>query len=326
MGNTDRLYRIERLIRQRGSVTLETLMEELEVSRATLKRDLSFLRDRLGAPIEYDRFEGGYRFSPDGQDGRGDRHELPGLWFDERELHALLTAHQLLSGLDDEGVLGRHLQPLLARIHGLLGTDESESTTVLKRVRIVNPAKRPAPSQWFERVSEALLERRRLEMAYLTRSRGESGTRVISPQRLVHYRATWYVDAWCHKTEELRRFALDAIQDARVLEDKAKEVALKTVEAEMDAGYGIYAGAKPHWAVLQFDPQAAQWISKEQWHPRQEGRWLEDGSYELRVPYVQEFEIVMDILRHGPQVMVKSPASLVRRVRQALDDALAHYR
>lgn len=326
MGNTDRLYRIERLIRQRGSVTLETLMEELEVSRATLKRDLSFLRDRLGAPIEYDRFEGGYRFSPDGQDGRGDRHELPGLWFDERELHALLTAHQLLSGLDDEGVLGRHLQPLLARIHGLLGTDESESTTVLKRVRIVNPAKRPAPSQWFERVSEALLERRRLEMAYLTRSRGESGTRVISPQRLVHYRATWYVDAWCHKTEELRRFALDAIQDARVLEDKAKEVALKTVESEMDAGYGIYAGAKPHWAVLQFDPQAAQWISKEQWHPRQEGRWLEDGSYELRVPYVQEFEIVMDILRHGPQVMVKSPASLVRRVRQALDDALAHYR
>lgn len=301
-------------------------MEELEVSRATLKRDLSFLRDRLGAPIEYDRFEGGYRFSPDGQDGRGDRHELPGLWFDERELHALLTAHQLLSGLDDEGVLGRHLQPLLARIHGLLGTDESESTTVLKRVRIVNPAKRPAPSQWFERVSEALLERRRLEMAYLTRSRGESGTRVISPQRLVHYRATWYVDAWCHKTEALRRFALDAIQDASVLEDKAKEVALKTVEAEMDAGYGIYAGAKPHWAVLQFDPQAAQWISKEQWHPRQEGRWLEDGSYELRVPYVQEFEIVMDILRHGSQVMVKSPASLVRRVRQALDDALAHYR
>lgn len=326
MGNTDRLYRIERLIRQRGTVTLEDMMDELEVSRATLKRDLAFLRDRLGAPIEYDRFHGGYRFSPDGQDGRGDRHELPGLWFDERELHALLTAHQLLSGLDDEGVLGRHLQPLLQRIHGLLGTDESESSTILKRVRIINPAKRPVPSQWFERVSEALLERRRLEMDYLTRSRGESGSRVISPQRLVHYRATWYVDAWCHKAQELRRFALDAIQDARVLDEKAREVSLKTVEAEMDGGYGIYAGAKPQWAVLHFDAQAAQWISREQWHPRQEGRWLEDGGYELRLPYVQEFEVVMDILRHGSQVVVKSPASLARRVRQTLDDTLARYR
>lgn len=326
MGNTERLYRIESLIKSRGHVTLEEMIETLEVSRATLKRDLAYLRDRMGAPIEYDRFLGGYTLKKDGQDGRGDRHELPGLWFNERELYALLTAHQLLSDIDSDGVLSRHLQPLLERIHTLLGTEGLSSADVLKRVKILSPAKRPVPIQWFERVSEALINRRRLHMAYHTRSRGESGERTVSPQRLVHYRATWYLDAWCHKAQGLRRFALDAIEDARVSEEKAKDVSLKTVQAEMDAGYGIYAGAKPQWAVLLFEAQAAQWISREQWHPQQEGRWRDDGRFELRLPYVQETEVVMDVLRHGAEVQVLSPPALVKRVREALAAAQQVYR
>lgn len=326
MGNTERLYRIESLIKSRGHVTLEEMIETLEVSRATLKRDLSYLRDRMGAPIEYDRFLGGYTLRKDGQDGRGDRHELPGLWFNERELYALLTAHQLLSDIDTDGVLSRHLQPLLERIHTLLGTEGLSSADVLKRVKILSPAKRPVPIQWFERVSEALINRRRLHMAYHTRSRGESGERTVSPQRLVHYRATWYLDAWCHKAQGLRRFALDAIEDARVSDEKAKDVSLKTVQAEMDAGYGIYAGAKPQWAVLLFEAQAAQWISREQWHPQQEGRWRDDGRFELRLPYVQETEVVMDVLRHGAEVQVLSPPALVKRVREALVAAQQVYR
>ena len=326
MSNTDRLYRIESLIKQRGQVTLESLMAELEVSRATLKRDLAYLRDRMGAPIEYDRFLGGYTLRQEGQDGRGDKHELPGLWFSERELYALLTAHQLLSDIDTDGVLSRHLQPLLARIHTLLDTEGLQAADVIKRVKILTPAKRPVPSQWFERVTEALIKRKRLEMVYLTRSRGQSGQRMVSPQRLVHYRATWYLDAWCHKAQGLRRFALDAIEDARVSDERAKDVSLKTVQSEMDAGYGIYAGAKPHWAVLMFEPQAAQWISREQWHPQQQGQWREDGRYELRLPYVQETEVVMDVLRHGPEVTVLSPPALAKRVREALNAAAALYR
>ena len=326
MSNTERLYRIESLIKLRGHVSFEDLMDELEVSRATLKRDLAYLRDRMGAPIEYDRFLGGYVLRQDGLDGRGDRHELPGLWFNERELYALLTAHQLLSEIDTDGVLSRHLQPLLQRIHSLLDTEELESADVVRRVKILTPAKRPVPVQWFEKVTESLIKRRRLEMVYHTRSRGESGQRVVSPQRLVHYRATWYLDAWCHKAQGLRRFALDSIEDARVMEEKSREVSLKTVQAEMDAGYGIYAGAKPQWAVLVFQAQAARWISREQWHPQQQVRWLEDGRYELRLPYVQETEVVMDVLRHGAEVQVVSPASLARRVGQALQDAAAQYR
>ena len=309
MTKTARVYKIEMLIRNRGHISFQALLDELEVSPATLKRDLDYLKDQLGAPIEYDRFLNGYRF---GEEYRGQKHELPGLWFSERELYSLLMAHQLLSELDSEGVISRHLQPLLDRIHQMLGTSDTEAKALLKRVKIIGSAKRPVSSQFFELIGEALLKRRRLHMRYLTRGRGEVSERDVSPQRLVHYRNTWYVDAWCHTREKLLRFALDAIEHAETLDTRAKDVSLKQVEAEMDGGYGIYAGAKPSWVTLAFSPQAAQWVSREEWHPDQRGKWLDDGRFQLEVPYTDPNELAMDILRHADQVSITADSGAIK--------------
>ncbi|MFN7723629.1 MAG: helix-turn-helix transcriptional regulator [Rubrivivax sp.] len=320
MANNERLYKIERLIRNRGHVSFQALQDELEVSRATLKRDLEYLRDRLGAPIEYDRSLNGYRFA---QNSRAPVHELPGLWFDERELYSLLMAHQLLSGLDADGTLSRHLQPLLERIHELLGS--SDDAALMQRVKVISAAGRAVPSQFFEKVAESLLKRQRLQLRYQSRTRGETGSREVSPQRLVHYRNTWYLDAWCHRAEGLRRFALDAIEDAQPLATRARDVAKTKVQAEMDAGYGIYAGGTRQWATLVFSAQAARWISREEWHAEQQGQWLPDGRYELRLPYVDDTELVMDLLRQGPDVQVLAPAALRNKVRLRLQQALKNF-
>jgi predicted DNA-binding transcriptional regulator YafY len=239
------------------------------------------------------------------------------VWFSEPEIHALLTMHQLIEGLDEGGLLGRHLQPLLDKLHGMLGASEAEARSLMKRVKIVAAARRPVPSRWFERVGDALTRRRRLQLRYLTRGRGELSEREVSPQRLVHYRSTWYLDAWCHRAGALRRFALDAVQDAVVLDDrKAKDVAPKTVEAELDGGYGIFAGRGVRWATLVFAAEAAQWVSHEAWHPRQQTRWLADGRYEMRLPYTDVTELAMDVLRHGDQVQVTGDAPALQAVRE----------
>ena len=322
-GNTARLYRIEALIRSRGHASFRTLQEALEVSPATLKRDLEYLRSRLGAPIEYDRDLNAYRF---GKGYAGPRHELPGLWFDESELYSLLTAQQLLAGLDSDGLLSRHLQPLLDRIQHLLASGGGRETAerLTQRVKIVTALRRAVPGRFFERISSALLTRHRLHLRYLTRGRGgEVSERDVSPQRLVHYRNTWYLDAWCHRANALRRFALDAVQQAQVLETAAQELPLTQVQAAMDAGYGIYAGGEQRWATLVFNPQAAQWASREEWHPDQQGRFTDDGRFELQVPYVEDTELAMDILRHGGRVRVVSPASLRALVRRQLEEALS---
>jgi predicted DNA-binding transcriptional regulator YafY len=99
MDRTERFYKIEMLIRNRGCVSFAELMGELGVSRATLKRDLEYLRARMDAPIVYDRFDNGYKLDADPRDQRQVKHELPGVWFSEREIHALLTMHQLIQRL-----------------------------------------------------------------------------------------------------------------------------------------------------------------------------------------------------------------------------------
>jgi len=338
MDRTERLYQIERLIRHRGHASFAQLQEGLEVSRATLWRDIEYLRSRLGAPIVYDRFVNGYRFEAPQGAVRGEAHELPGLWFNERELYALLMAYQLLSELDNGGLLGRHLQPLLERIHALLPKPEQAGAAaggaatagdaaaqLTQRVRIISAARRPVPAGLFERVAEALLQGRRLHLRYLTRGRGEVGEREVSPQRLVHHRSTWYLDAWCHRVEALRRFSLDAMEEALVLEGSARRLSLAHVRQQMDAGYGIYAGGTRRWATLRFQPQAAQWISREQWHPEQTGQWLPDGRWELQLPYANETELLMDLMRQGDEVEVVSPPALRKAVGERLARALAQY-
>jgi predicted DNA-binding transcriptional regulator YafY len=324
---TERFYKIEMLIRNRGCVAFAALLDELGVSRATLKRDLEYLRDRMSAPIVYDRYANGYKFDLQAGNRTQAQHELPGVWFSEREIHALLTMHQLIQQLDSGGMLARHLQPLLDKLHGMLGASDGEAKELLKRVKIVTPARRPVEARFFELVGSALLQRRRIEMTYYTRGRKAESRRVVSPQRLVHYRNTWYLDAWCHQNDELRRFSLDAVRDGALLEQRAKDVAIKTVEAELDGGYGIFAGAKvsTQWATLQFTPEAAQWVASEQWHPAQEQVVGDDGSLTLRVPYADATELAMDVLRHGEQVRVVEPAALAALVATRLGAAAALY-
>ena len=355
MDRTERFYKIELLLRGRGCVSFAALREELDVSPATLKRDLQYLRDRMSAPIVYDAFDNGYRFSaaPAGA-AKGAQHELPGLWFSESEIHAMLTMHQLLAGLDDDGVLARHLHPLMEKLQAMLGTDAAAARELMRRVKVIGTARRRVPSRHFELLGAALLQRKRLWLRYFKRADRSLSEREVSPQRLVNYRNTWYLDAWCHASDGLRRFALDAIREARVLDTKAKNVAVRELEAALDAGYGIYGGggAKVKWATLVFDAAAAQWVANEEWHPQQKGRWLDaapgnkpsgskpSGSkpeghqpasangerrYELQVSYSDPTELMMDILRHGDSVVVTGDKALAAAVAAKLRSAAARY-
>jgi predicted DNA-binding transcriptional regulator YafY len=322
MDRTERFYKIEHLIRAQGCVSFAALIEALEVSPATLKRDLAYLRERLDAPIEYDAADNGYRF---GQQWRGGKHELPGVWFNEAELHALLTMQQMLAGLDEQGVVGRHLQPMFDKITGMLGVGGAEAQEMSRRVKLIGTARRRMASDCFETVGSAVVKRCRLAIRYRKKTgtkAGEVSEREVSPQRLVHHRHTWYLDAWCHASQGLRRFAIDGIESAALLEAEARPVPLAELEAELDQGYGIFAGGTPRVAEIVFSAETAAWVSREEWHPAQTSQWLPDGRWQLTLPYVDPTELLMDLLRHAGQVEVVAPAELkaafARRLRAAV--------
>ena len=324
MSQTERVYKIDQLLTDRRVVSFQALQEALEVSRATLKRDLAYMRDRLNAPIVFDRDLDGYRF--DGAAPKiGGQYELPGLWFSAAEIHALLTMQHLLANLDPGGILAPHIQPLMARLNALLGTAEDTADEIRKRILIVGQGKRSLRLEHFERVGSALLRRKRLHISYYARGKDEVTEREVSPQRLVHYRENWYLDAWCHVRRELRNFSVDSIRRCEVLEKPAREVANRTMQEVLGPGYGIFGGRELHWASLRFSPERARWVATEAWHPQQRGRFEADGSWVLQLPYGDDRELIMDILKHGAHVEVLESAQLRDRVKEALGAAMQHY-
>ncbi len=324
MDRTERFYTIDRMLRGRQGTTLRHMMEEMEVSRATVRRDLEYMRDRLAAPIIWDNEACCYRYEAHSEES--DRYALPGLWFNASEVHALLTMEHLLSSLQP-GLLEPHIGPLRSRIRRLLDSGDHPAEEVTRRIRVLHMAARQADSGVFGAISHALLRRYRLQIRHLNRRNGEVTERLVSPQRLAHYRDNWYLDSWCHLRQSLRSFAVDAIESAQVVEaQKAKNVTDAQLEKVLGTGYGIFAGDKTKEAVLRFSPEAARWVAREKWHSRQRGCVEEDGSYTLTIPYANETELVMDIMRHGVEVEVISPDSLRDAVGQRLATAAAQYR
>ncbi len=317
----DRIYRLDQVLRRaRYAVPRAALQEKLECSAATVKRIINEMRLYLGAPIEYDRTYRGYRYLPTA-DGP---YELPGLWFNASELYALLTAQQLLANAQP-GLLDASLAPLRERIERILQSRHLGKSEIARRIRILRMGARRLEPAHFQAVAGAVLQRKRLRLVYHGRTRDRTSEREISPQRLVHYRDNWYLDAWDHGKRALRSFAVDRIKRARTSARPVREIPDTRLDGHFAGAYGIFAGKPKHKAVLRFTPERARWVADERWHPAQEGRRCADGRYELRIPYADPRELVMDILKYGADVEVLAPAGLRRMVAAQLRAAVARY-
>jgi predicted DNA-binding transcriptional regulator YafY len=322
MDRTERFYKIDQLLRANRVVPAQRFLDELEISLATFKRDIEYMRSRFHAPIKWERAANGYSFTTPPRGAPS--YELPGLWFNSTEVHALLTMLHLLRSLDP-GILAPHVEPLRERLTELLGSTDHAVDEIEKRIRILTMTGRKVKLEHFELAATALLRRRRLQMRYFSRARGEESERAVSPQRLVHYRDNWYLDAWCHSVDAMRTFALDAIRAARILDETARAVPEKDLKDILEESYGIFSGRAKARAVLRFTPDRARWVAREEWHPSQTGRFEPDGSWVLEFPFNDDRELIGDILRHGAEVEVLAPASLRAAVKSRLEAALLKY-
>ena len=325
MSQTERLYRLKSLLDTGRCLTRTRLLEELAISPATLKRDIAHLRDRMNAPVIFDHESKGWRLDRDAS-VVGIQYELPGLWLSAEEIHALLTMQHLLAHLDAGGLLAPHIEPMMKRLRQMLvapGKGAPTHAEVTRRIHVQTVGARKVHLPHFQAVGSALLRRQRLQIEYHGRGRNQAQQREVSPQRLIHYRDNWYLDAWCHLRQALRSFSVDAIRQVQVLERKAIDVPETELDSVLGAGYGIFAGREVQWAQLRFSPERARWVAAETWHPQQRGRFDDDGRFLLELPYADPRELVMDILRHVPEVAVMGPPELRAAVREKLEAGLA---
>lgn len=321
MNKFDRLYDLHGYLSgRRVPVTTTELMRQLECSEPTVRRLVAKLRDELGAPVRFDRARGGwiYDLAEDAP------YELPGLWFSAPQLQALLAAHQWLSEVEP-GLLGEEIAPLVKRLEALLEQRQPGGGHLRRKVKLVALAARRQDDGVFRAVAGALADGKQLAFDYRGRNRIEATARSVSPLRLTWYKSNWYLDAWCHLRDGLRSFSLDRIAIPRRLDETAKTIDEATQTAHYASAYGIFSGPARHTAVLRFTPLAARWVADERWHRAQSGHFLIDGSYELAVPYGNPTELVMDILKYGPEVEVIAPNELRELVKRRLSESLARY-
>ena len=320
MDRYERILALHRTLKSaRYPVTVPRLQDELGCSRATVYRDLAFLRDALMAPVVGDG-DAGFRYDAN----EGDRFELPGLWLNSEELHALLATQQLLSR-SDGGMLSSALAPLQQRIEKLLDEHSTGKRWPMERVRVIPHRLRRMDERVFRAVCSAVLERKQLTFDYRARSTDERTRRTVSPQRVTHYRDNWYLDAWDQDREALRSFSVDRMSSARMLDAPARDIEEAQLNEHLSGSYGIFSGSPKGWATIAFSAKSARWVADEHWHSQQQGRFLPDGRYELKVPYSAARELLMDVLHYGSDAEILEPPSLREQARALLSLALSHY-
>jgi predicted DNA-binding transcriptional regulator YafY len=206
-----------------------------------------------------------------------------------------------VTGSDDDP-----LRRALAKLEAALGSREAVGVDV------------DAPQQ-LAAVREATEGGQVIEIDYLSASRDELTTRVVEPAQVITMDGHWYVDAFCHRAGDTRRFRIDRINAVRP-HDGTPAAAPRSVRAADDTFLPGPGALEVH---LRLGP-GAQWVA-ESVPVRAVGR-SPDGSVSdvvLDVAGMAWFERLL--LQLGPEASVVSPPELFDLASRAASKVLKVY-
>lgn len=326
-----RLFRIDQMIKEQGPVTFEDLQSALKCSAPTVKRDLNYLRKHLHAPIVYSHMLKGYVYegtkAPEGSDEDKPGCELPAQWYSPTEMFVLMTALDMFDTVEEvrDGLLFGEMRAMKSRLMSLIQEGKTQLKELQKRIKVVHPPMRIYRNSCFEVIGKAVAMRKRLRIMYFTRKDQIEKDREVSPLRLVCYRNSWYLDAYCHSSQALKTFHLDYIRHVVALTKQCVTVPMRDIEAQLDSSYGIFSGGELKTAHIAIDRHAGSFVRNEVWHKDQVMTRQADGGFLLKVPYAEPTELIGQILRLGCHAQVVSPACLREEVRLMLERTQALY-
>ena len=318
MKKFDQLYRCHQCLDSRRTpISKQKLAEALECTPRSVERYIEDLQTYWEAPINF-LPRRGYQYDPE----QREKWQVPGLWMTREESQKLLLLLNILNSFGN-GLLNEELKGVHTNIDRILQRRGVDRVSLENRIRILPIAHRTISDHQINRILNALVDRKRVRIRYED-FQSHRTVRTISPQRLVYYKDNWYVDSWCHKAAALRTFSIARIEWSESDDTPAEKVSDTQLDNHFKFSYGIFAGEPDQQAVLRFLPPVATEIARQQWHPRQSGRW-EKKHYILSIPYSNPTELKQDILKHLPNVVVEAPAVLQKEIRTTLLESLTRH-
>lgn len=306
----DRFIWFDQQIRHTRYPNATTLAEEFELANRTARRNINYMRDYLGVPLEYHPVHKGYFYSDDS-------FSMPPLQVSQEELLALLLARNLLSSSAD-GLISDSIKKVCKKIFSATG---SFGLTELRMDEMFSAAWNgysPAQADVFRVTADGLLRRRTLSFTYRSPRRNETVSRLVEPHHLQHYMGSWVMLGWCRERQNWRKFYLARMESTVVGDQSFVPRPIKQWEFLVDGSYGIFQGRETKDVVLLFSPQRSRWIREQIWHPRQVIEERENGSLQLTVPVADFREIKLRVLQYGADVEVMIPQELRDEIRKEI--------
>ncbi|MCB2218668.1 helix-turn-helix transcriptional regulator [Desulfofustis glycolicus] len=295
------------------------LVEEFEISERTAQRDIEFIRDRLQAPLVFDRRKNGYRYTDNS-------FEFPVHWLDEANLLALVLASRLATTIPDTTIkedlcrlIGRMLS--LSRTEGFACLDKLSDKISVKNIEYAR-----VNEQFFRVVVRALFDERSLWIKYRSPHSGTISERVIQPLHLMHYMGSWYLLAWCSTRQAIRDFALARLQEVGFAENTVQMPDnLLPIKELTRRHFGIMQGGTTTSVILRFSPTVTPRILEQIWHPDQQTHLKPDGSLLLSFPTADFRELTRIVLSYGADVQVVTPSDLQIMVHTEIEKMRKNY-
>ena len=280
-----------------------TFAEKWQVSQKTIQRDIDFLRDQQGAPIEYDRDKKGFYYT--------DTHWfLPSISLSEGDLLALLMASKALESYRGTPV-AKELERVFSKIAGLLpDTMSIQPELVFHRFTFTAPPSKPIDEAIWTTMVRALLHQHVVNIAYQSFEAKEKTQHIIEPYHIANLVGEWYIFAHCRSTGELAQFALPRISKAKLTEDHFSVPDDFDAKKMLSSTFGRFVLGTPQKVKLLFDKDIAPWVLERQWHPRQKAVKKKNGNIELSFEAAGLFEVFRWVMAWGRHCKVLAPKEL----------------
>lgn len=304
------MLRIHRAIQAGKYPNATTLAAEIEVCTKSVHRDIEFMRDRLGLPIEFDPHRNGYYYTQEVA-------SFPTLQLTEGELFALLVAEKAIQqyrGTPFERPLMSALRKMADSLPDTVSLHFSDWDRAISFRTSAEPL---LNLEVFDQLARATVSRQQLEIVYRKPGSRQADTRVIDPYHLANINGEWYLFAFDHFRDGLRTFVPARIKSVRTTGKTFARPVGFSVDKQLRDSFGIHIAEGQYEVVLRFSPAAADYIREKRWHPSQKLRELGGGRVEMRMRLSSVVEVQRWILSWGAEVEVLGPKELVKSVQRA---------
>lgn len=306
----DRMMQIHRALQAGDHPNATRLAGELDVCVKTVHRDIDFMRDRLGLPVEYDAVRNGYRYTEE-------VGAFPSVQISEGELFALMVAEKALQqyrGTPFEERLVSALRKLEKALPDTVSLNLSEWDHAISFRTSAEPI---VPAPVMAALAGAVQERRQLRLDYRKPGARQAESRVVDPYHLANVNGDWYLFAYDHLRKDIRTFVPARIVEATPTGTTFRRPERFALERQLRNSFGIFSSDGRFEVTIRFDDTVADYIREKRWHPSQRLTDLADGGLELRLSLGSLIEIQRWVLGWGGHAVVLEPPALVGQIREA---------